>query len=279
MSHRRLLFASLVVVTVGGLLAVGTARAEPPAPKDGPLGMKFVRLPKGTFFMGWESEKKKGVKTEIKADFEIAIYTVTQDQWQTIMGSNPSEFSRDGRKKVEVMDISDVELKQFPVETVSWEMAQDFIKKLNEKERGSGWTYRLPTEAEWEYACRGGATSEEECSYHFYFEKPTNDLSSEQANFNGNYPFGKAPKGKYLMRPTKVGSHKPNKLGLYDMHGNVVQWCQDLYNDSPTFRVIRGGGWVGDGNGCRAADRAGGTPEGRIHSLGLRLARVPSGGK
>ena len=106
---------------------------------------------------------------------------------------------------------------------------QEFIKKLNEKERGSGWLYRLPTEAEWEYACRGGATSEEECSYHFYFAKPTNDLSSEQANFNGNYPFGKAPRGQYLARPTRVGAYPPNKLGLCDMHGNVWQWCEDLW--------------------------------------------------
>ena len=86
------------------------------------------------------------------------------------------------------------------MESVSWDDAQEFIKKLNEKERGSGYLYRLPTEAEWEYACRGGATSEEECSYHFYFDKPTNDLSSEQANFNGNVPFGKATKGPYLGR-------------------------------------------------------------------------------
>ena len=89
--------------------------------------------------------------------------------------------------------------------------------------------YRLPSEAEWEYACRGGATSEEECSYHFYFAKPTNDLSSKEANFNGNFPFGKADKGPYLGRTTKVGSYAPNKVGLYDMHGNVWQWCEDLW--------------------------------------------------
>src|SRR5204863_6569866 len=129
--------------------------------------------------------------------------------WQDVMGNNPSHFSRAGKGKDKVKDISDADLKQFPVEWVSWEDAQEFIEKLNEKERGSGYLYRLPTEAEWEYACRGGARSEEECSYHFYFAKPTNDLSSEQANFQGGFPGGKAPKGKYLAPPTKVGSYAP----------------------------------------------------------------------
>ena len=115
-----------------------------------------------------------------------------------VMGNNPSWFSRKGNGRNNVLHMSDEELKLFPVETVSWDDAQEFIKKLNEKERGRGYLYRLPSEAEWEYACRGGATSEEECSYHFCFATPTNDLSSEQANFNGNRPFGKAPKGKFL---------------------------------------------------------------------------------
>ena len=194
-------------------------------PREGPLRMKFVPLPKGTFYMGWDGTNGSAKKTEIKADFQIAIHTVTQGQWQAVMDKNPSWFSRDGNGKDQVKDIKDEDLKQFPVESVSWEDAQEFIKKLNEKEKGRGYLYRLPSEAEWEYACRGGATSEEECSYHFYLAQPTNDLSAAQANFNGELPFGKAPKGKYLARPTRVGAYPSNKLGLCDMHGNVHQWC------------------------------------------------------
>jgi formylglycine-generating enzyme required for sulfatase activity len=243
------------------------------------IPMTFVRLPKGTFYMGWDGQKK-GVKTDIKEDFEIAVHDVTQGQWQAVMGNNPSYLSRYGPGRAMVADISDEELKLFPVETVSWEDAQEFIKKLNEKERGSGYLYRLPTETEWEYACRGGATSEEECSYHFYFDKPTNDLSSAQANFNGDFPDGKAPKGKYLQRTTRVGAYPPNKLGLCDMHGNVSQWCADSLDARGSSRVFRGSNWNNGAGDCRAAGRGGRVPGHRSFNLGFRLARsVPSGSK
>jgi formylglycine-generating enzyme required for sulfatase activity len=250
----------------------GCEPAEAVLERDHSILMTFVRLPKGTFYMGWDG-KKKGVKTTIKEDFEIAVHDVTQSQWQAVMGNNPSWFSRKGSGRENVVDISDEELKLFPVESVSWNDVQEFIKKLNEKERGRGYVYRLPTEAEWEYACRGGATSEEECSYHFYLARPTNDLSSEQANFNGNYPFGKAPKGKDLERPTRVGAYPSNKRGLCDMHGNVWQWCDDLIEGSS--RVFRGGCWLHSGSRCRAADRDGSSPSDRNEELGFRLARVP----
>ncbi len=175
----------------------GCEQADAVTERDqGPL-MTFVRLPKGTFYMSWGSDDgkggriKKGVKTEIAKDFEIAVHDVTQGQWEAVMGDNPSFHTR-------VKDIPDEERKLFPAENVSWDDAQAFIQKLNEKERASGFLYRLPTAAEWEYACRGGAASEEKCSHHFYFDKPTDDLSSEQANFNGEAPFGIAPKGKNL---------------------------------------------------------------------------------
>ncbi len=272
MSSRWILVTSCLFALLPG--AVIAQPAKPPAPKDGPLGMKFVPLPKAAFYMGGGGGKA-GKKTEITEDFEIAIHTVTQGQWQELMGVNPSYFSRDGKGKDKVKDIKDEDLKHFPVEEVSWNDAQEFIKNLNEKEKGKGYQYRLPSEAEWEYACRGGATSEEECSHHFYFAKPTNDLSSKEANFNGAYPFGKADKGPYLGRTTKVGSYAPNKLGLYDMHGNVWQWCEDLSEKGGSVRVIRGGSWPNDGFLCTAAIRRRGAPTNRYHNLGFRLARVP----
>jgi formylglycine-generating enzyme required for sulfatase activity len=229
--------------------------------------MTFVRLPKGTFFMGWDGQTK-GVKTEIPKDFEIAVHDVTQGQWQAVMGENPSHFSRFGGGRNDVKTLTDEELKLLPVEMVSSDDAQEFIRRLNARERGRGYSYRLPTDAEWEYACRGGATSEEECSHHFYFDKPTDDLSSEQANFNGDIPAGEAPKGKYLGRPSRVGAYPSNKLGLCDMHGNVWQWCAD-------HGVRRGGGWSFVGIACRAEMRFSGAPADRFGTLGFRLARVP----
>src|SRR5262249_23084962 len=254
---------SCLVVVLGGEVNA----ADPPKPKDGPLGMTFVPLPKGTTYLGWNGTKGSAKKTEIKEDFEIAGYTVTQGQWTELMGKNPSSFSRNGKGKDVVKDIKDEELKQFPVESVSWDDCQEFLKKLNEQEKGNGYVYRLPTEEEWEYACRNGATTEQERSHLFYFGQTTNDLSSKQANFKGN---------PYLGRTTKVGSYAPNKLGLYDMHGNVWQWTDSLFQAPASSRVCRGSCWINDGEGCRAANRACLPPPERIPSLGLRLVRVPS---
>jgi formylglycine-generating enzyme required for sulfatase activity len=240
--------------------------------RDDSVLMTFVRLPKGTFYMGWDGRPGSAKKAEIKEDFEIALHDVTQGQWEAVLGTNPSWFSRKNGGREWVSDISDEELKLFPVEEVSWDDCQEFIKKLNERERGRGYWYRLPSEAEWEYACRGGATSEEECSYHFYLDKPTNDLSSAQANFNGNEPFGRAPPGPWLRRPTRVGAYPSNKLGLCDMHGNVWQWTATVQGSN---RVDRGGSWREAGPGCRAAERFALAPTVQGINLGFRLARVP----
>ena len=130
LSHRVLVASCLVL----GALTVNPIWAQAPKPKDGPLGMKFVPLPKATFYMGWNGEKGSAKKTEIKEDFEIAVHTVSQGQWQAVMGKNPSWFSRDGGGKDKVKDIKDEELKLFPVENVPWQDAQELIKKLNERE-------------------------------------------------------------------------------------------------------------------------------------------------
>src|SRR5262249_22585839 len=142
------------------------------------------------------------------------------------------------------------ECRRHPVDSVSWEDAVAFCQKLSEQaeEISKGRTYRLPTEAEWEYACRGGANA----STPFAFGE---SLSSKQANFNGNYPYN-AARGRYLERTAPVGSYLPNAFGLFDMHGNLWEWCadwysEDYYSQSPrqdppgpprgTLRVLRGG--------------------------------------
>jgi formylglycine-generating enzyme required for sulfatase activity len=260
-----------------------TTREEPKKDeKKGPLGMTFVRIPRGTFYMGWDGPDRPGKLTPIKEDFEIAVHTVTQEQWAALMdGADryPSQFRPAGRHARDVEKVSDADLKRFPVENVSWDMVQVYIQKLNERERGGGYLYRLPTEAEWEYACRGGATSEADCSFHFYFDKPTNELSAKWVNFNGVYPFANAPKepDKYLGRPTMVDdpAYPPNRLGLTHMHGNIWQWSADLAREGRPFRVIRGGGWASTGSDCRAASRSDALPSDRGNSLGFRLARVP----
>ncbi len=148
-----------------------------------------------------------------------------------------------------------------------------------------GLLYRLPNEAEWEYSCRGGRSS----SLPFGIGDGTS-LSSIQANFDGNYPYGGAAKGPYVGKTTPVGTYMPNALGLYDMQGNVWQWCADYYGDYPTekatnptgsdsvlSRVSRGGSWFNNGGYCRAAYRCRRAPGGRGSYMGFRLARVPSG--
>jgi formylglycine-generating enzyme required for sulfatase activity len=254
----------------------GCVPAEAVSERSEDILMTFVRLPKGTFYMGWSSLRRSSEKTEIKEDFEIAMHDVTQGQWQAVMGNNPSAFSRQGANQGSVSGISEEELKLFPVEMVSWDDAQEFLKKLNQRERGRGYLYRLPSGAEWEYACRGGATSQEDCAFDFYFSQPTNDLSSEQANFNGNFPYGKAPKGPlpHLGRPTRVGAYPSNKLGLCDMHGNVWQW-NDSLEGGGLVRGTRGGCWTQGDDMCQAGCRGGQGLMSRLSYLGFRLARVP----
>jgi len=238
------------------------------------LRMKLVLVPGGTFWMG---DRGSQTQVQIPRDFYLGAFPVTQEQWQAVMGSNPSYFTRGGGGADKVKGITDADLRQFPVEQVSWDDVQEFLKRLNAREKDSGFLYRLPTEAEWEYSCRGGAISQKDCAFDFYFSQPTNDLSAEQANFDGNHPAGNAPKGKYLERTSKVGSYKPNRLGIYDMHGNVWEWCEGHFEAGGSARVLRGGCWFHSGSNCRASLRFRFEPSFRINYLGVRLAAVPSG--
>ena len=120
------------------------------------LGMEFVLVPKGKSWLGGGGGKPGDKEVEITHDFYLGKYEVTQEEWEKVMGSNPSHFSRTGGGKDAVKDIADAELKRFPVENVSWDDAQLFLERLNKREKEAGWVYRLPKEAEWEYACRGG---------------------------------------------------------------------------------------------------------------------------
>jgi formylglycine-generating enzyme required for sulfatase activity/WD40 repeat protein/serine/threonine protein kinase len=230
------------------------------------VGMEFAMIPQGKSWLGGGFGVVGETEVEFKEDFYLGVYAVTQAEWEQVMGSNPSHFSRDGGGKDDVKDVSDADLKRFPVECVSWDDTQDFFKRLNEKAKETGWEYRLPTEQEWEYACRGGPLADRAASaFHFYFDEPSNDLLPEQANFGHE---------KNLKRTRKVGSYAPNPLGLYDMHGNVLEWCNDEIRDpAGTLSRMTRGSSFNDSAG-RATSRNGFGPMIQYASIGLRVARV-----
>jgi formylglycine-generating enzyme required for sulfatase activity len=200
------------------------------------------------------------------------------------MGVNPSYYSeRDGGQ----VDVLGMDTSDFPVEWVTWEEALTFCKRLSElpEEKAAGRVYYLPTEAEWEYAARAGTPAAN--PFHL---GPT--LSSEQANIDGTQPYAGAPAGPKLGRPTKVGSYKPNAWGLYDMEGNVKEWCADWFGknyyaesplENPTGpvagieRVLRGGCFATSARYARSARRAGADPGGRGANTGFRVVYRPAG--
>jgi formylglycine-generating enzyme required for sulfatase activity len=258
----------LVCLPAVCLIAQGLARSEDAAKEiTNSIGMKLNLIPAGKFVMGspaTEAEREAGEdlhEVAITRPFYMGVTTVTQGQFENVSGKNPSFFHpKNGGSP------------DHPADQVRWHAALDFCRKLSAlpEEKKAGRTYRLPAEAEWEYACRAGTTT------------PFNvgaSLSSKQANFNGNYPYGGAEKGPFLGRPAKVGSYPPNAWGLYDMHGNLYEWCNDRYDpdyykkspkENPkgpdkgalttgfggnVFVVVRGGCWLDEGAACRSARR------------------------
>ena len=216
-------------------------------------------------------------RVRITKPYYLGMYEVTQGEYERVMGTNPSAFSHSGSSSAKV---SRQDTSRLPVETVSWEEAVEFCRRLSAlpEEQAAARVYRLPTEAEWEFACRAGTTT----PFHF-----GSQLSGREANCNGNYPYGTSTKGPYLERPMTVGSYGANGFVLYDMHGNVWEWCSDWSKrdytptavSDPTgpasgsARVRRGGSWLHYAKYCRSANRDNISPAYRDDSLlGFRLA-------
>jgi formylglycine-generating enzyme required for sulfatase activity len=235
----------------------GVKSASAATARTNSIGMEFVQIPAGSFMMGsgnGESDEKPSHHVTISKLFYLGKYEVTQEQWMAVMGSNPSKF-KNGQK---------------PVEMVNWNDAQEFIKRLNKKEGHN--RYRLPSEAEWEYAARAGTTTD----------------YSIGAGLLENYAVYESADSR--SGPKLVGQKKANPWGLYDMHGNIGEWVQDLYgkdyyasssdNDprgpaSGSNRVIRGGNWYLYAKNSRSAARLGETPVLKNEFIGFRLALDP----
>jgi formylglycine-generating enzyme required for sulfatase activity len=189
--------------------------------------MKLALIPAGEFLMGSpdsdpgaRGDEKPQHRVRITRPFYLSTSEVTQGEYQRVMGTNPSFFSSTGPGKDRVAGLDTARL---PVEQARWHDAVDFCRRLSAlpRERQAGRSYRLPTEAEWEYACRAGTRTAFHCG---------TALSSAQANFNGNFPCGGAARGPFLARTAEARSYAPNAWGLYDLHGNVWEWCQDWYD-------------------------------------------------
>ena len=225
--------------------------------------LEMVEIPAGTFYMGSPENEvgrndSEGPQHQVNVpNFFIGKYPLTQAQYQAIIGNNPAHFKGNNR----------------PVERVSWNNAVAFCQKLSQK---TGKNYKLPSEAQWEYACRAGTTTP------FYFgESITPDL----VNYDGKYAYAAAPKGQYRKQTTDVGTFPPNAFGLYDMHGNVFEWCEDdwqenyinapingtaLINQS-IHKLLRGGSWDHLPVFCRSAYRSSYNLDSYYFNIGFRV--------
>ena len=256
-------------IIVGTMLLSGARAtlAEPPRELDNSIAMKFRLIPAGEFTMGSpdsdsgaRSTEKPQHRVRITKPFYLGTTEVTQGQYEKVMGKNPSNFKESGP------DAS--------VESVSWDDAQEFCRKLSElaEEKMAGRRYRLPTEAEWEYACRADSKTKLCCGDD---DSRLGDYAWYSKNSN--------------LKTHEVGQKKPNAWGLYDMHGNTWEWCADrfgskYYANSPTddptgpsacsYRVLRGGSWYRNARSCRSASRNARAPDFRFFNIGFRVALV-----
>jgi formylglycine-generating enzyme required for sulfatase activity len=230
--------------------------------------LEMAAIPGGTFMMG-SPENQEGYHSSQSPQHEVTVppffmgkYPVTQQQWRVVaalpkvnidLKSDPSYFKGDN----------------LPVECVSWNDAQEFCARLSQM---ANKTYRLPSEAEWEYACRAGTTTP------FYFGET---ISTDLANYNGNYTYGQGQKGEYREKTTEVGIFPANPFGLYDMCGNVWEWCEDglheNYIDGSAWTslgsepVMRGGSWFNDPQHCRSAYRINFSRDFLSYTIGFRV--------
>jgi formylglycine-generating enzyme required for sulfatase activity len=241
------------------------------------IAITMLQIPAGSFQMGspaTEAERasEEGPQHRVELQsFFLGQTPVTQAQWQAVaswpqvelkLNSNPAFFEGANR----------------PVEQVSWEEAMEFCRRLSQR---SKLVYTLPSEAQWEYACRAGSTTP------FAFG---DTLTPDLANYDGNYIYGSGPKGQYRQQTTEVGSFAANAWGLQDMHGNVWEWCLDPWYDSyrgapvdgsawtaggGTARLLRGGSWGNYPRGCRSAFRTDDLPDDRFNNIGFRVCCLP----
>jgi formylglycine-generating enzyme required for sulfatase activity len=245
------------------LAALGSERPAAPRPAPAPrllpeqvevCGMRFRLIPAGAFRMGspadepFRQDDEGPVRTvSIDRPLYLAVHPVTQKVYEALTKAKPSHFAKKNGGGPD-----------HPVEQVSWDDAQAFCERVSKQ---AGRACRLPAEAEWEYACRAGT----ETPFAF-----GDDLGSTQANFDGNHPYGGAAPGLFRQKTTAVGSFRPNAWGLFDMHGNVWEWCQDWYVPGKT-RALRGGSWNNSGHTCRSARRQKYAPGYRADNVGFRV--------
>ncbi len=228
--------------------------------------LEMVYVPGDTFQMGSPKTEKGRDDSESPQHhvtvipFYMGKYPITQRQWKAIMSTNPASFKGENH----------------PIERITWYDAIDFCSKLSEK---TGQTYRLPSEAEWEYACRAGTTE----PFHF-----GETITADLANYNGQYTYASALESIYRDKTIEVGTFPPNAFGLYDMHGNVWEWTCSEYeaeykgkeqrcimsSSHASSIVIRGGSWDGLPRWARSAYRGGSWPSSRNFDLGFRVIRM-----